>query len=74
MPAAESEIAEGGGSRRWAIAVLALFLAASVWIQWSVKRLDISLAGEGSSADLMNHAAPGFSLPSLSGRTVALAD
>ncbi|MGH9716339.1 MAG: TlpA family protein disulfide reductase [Candidatus Acidiferrales bacterium] len=53
------------------IAVLAAF---TVFITWRAKKLETSLTGHTETAVMVNKQAPAFSLPSLSGNKVSLAD
>lgn len=53
------------------IAVLAAF---TVFIAWRAKKLETSLTGQAEAAVMVNKQAPAFSLPSLSGNQVSLAD
>ena len=54
-----------------AVAGLAVF---TVWITWQAKALELRLHGNNPGAALTGKPAPEFSLPSLDGRTVSLAD
>jgi peroxiredoxin len=54
-----------------AIGLLAVF---TVWITWRAKTLEGGLHLGGRETTLWNKPAPAFSLPSLDGRTVSLAD
>lgn len=55
------------------IAALAAFAGFTVLITWQAKRLETRLSGQTESAVMVNHQAPPFSLPSLSGQQVSLA-
>ena len=54
-----------------AIVALALF---TVWITWRAKGIELRLHGKNPAAMLSGKEAPGFTLPSLDGRTISLAD
>jgi len=54
-----------------AVAGLAVF---TIWITWQAKALEFRLRGNNPGAALTGKPAPEFALPSLDGRTVALAD
>ena len=54
--------------------VIALLAAFTVWITWRAKSLEGGLDFDGGATALYHKPAPAFSLPSLDGRTVSLAD
>jgi peroxiredoxin len=63
-------------SRLSSSAVLALTSLAvfTFWITWKAKALETGPGGVSREMALWNKPAPGFSLPSLDGRTISLAD
>ncbi|MGA9882532.1 MAG: TlpA family protein disulfide reductase [Candidatus Acidiferrales bacterium] len=56
------------------IAGIFVLAAFTVFITWRAKKLETSLTGQAETAVMVNKQAPTFSLPSLSGNQVSLAD